>query len=118
MLSQGIAASRIHKNSNISGIFDTVKNVEYTAISGISVLDIMLTPGIDEHRLSAIIKTSGEYGCANLQPNVLSADELKAAQQHPENYKNLIIRVAGLSVRFVNFEKGIQDEIIGRTVQN
>ena len=37
------------------------------------------------------------------------------AQKHPENYRNLIVRVAGFSAYFVELAKSIQDEVIQRT---
>jgi len=39
------------------------------------------------------------------------------AQKNPEEYKDLIVRVAGYSDHFNNLEKALQDEIIGRTEQ-
>lgn len=116
-LSQGIAAGRAQRDTNVVTLLNTVKNVEYTTISGISVLDVVLAPGIDEQRLSALMRASGECGCPNLQINFLSPEELRDARAHPEAHQNLIVRVAGLSVYFVNLEESIQDEIIGRSVQ-
>ena len=37
------------------------------------------------------------------------------AQEHPQNYKNLVVRVAGFSSYFTRLYKGVQDEIIKRT---
>jgi formate C-acetyltransferase len=37
------------------------------------------------------------------------------AQQHPENYSDLLVRIAGYSARFVSLSKAMQDEIICRT---
>jgi len=51
----------------------------------------------------------------HIQFNIVSADTLRAAQKNPENYKNLVIRVAGYSAMFVELSKAIQDDIIART---
>ena len=40
------------------------------------------------------------------------------AQKNPEDYKDLIVRVAGYSDYFHNLSRGLQDEIIARTEQN
>ena len=50
-----------------------------------------------------------------LQINIVDTAVLKEAQISPENYKDLIIRVAGYSARFVELSKPMQDDIIGRT---
>ncbi|MDY7037895.1 MAG: glycine radical domain-containing protein, partial [Thermodesulfobacteriota bacterium] len=39
----------------------------------------------------------------------------KDAQLHPEDYRDLIVRVAGFSAFFIYLDKGVQDEIIKRT---
>jgi pyruvate-formate lyase len=53
-----------------------------------------------------------------VQFNVISAETLRKAQAHPEDYRDLLIRVAGYTAYFVELGKDIQDEIIGRTVQH
>jgi formate C-acetyltransferase len=51
----------------------------------------------------------------HLQFNVVTADTLKDAQQHPEKYRDLIVRVAGYSDYFIDLNKDLQEEIIKRT---
>ena len=51
----------------------------------------------------------------HIQFNVVSADTLRDAQLHPENYRDLIVRVAGYSDYFCDLSTALQDEIIGRT---
>lgn len=48
------------------------------------------------------------------QPNVVDIDKLKDAQIHPEEYKDLIIRMWGVSAHFVDLPKDVQDEFIAR----
>jgi formate C-acetyltransferase len=48
---------------------------------------------------------------------VVSRETLLAAQKHPDEYKDLIVRVAGYSDYFNNLDKVLQDEIIQRTEQ-
>ena len=51
----------------------------------------------------------------HVQFNVVDSKTLLAAQQHPEEYKDLVVRVAGYSALFVTLDKATQDDIIQRT---
>ena len=51
----------------------------------------------------------------HIQFNVVNADTLRKAQKEPENYRDLIVRVAGYSDYFVNLGLELQEEIIHRT---
>ncbi len=53
----------------------------------------------------------------HMQFNVVSRETLKDAQKNPENYKNLVVRVAGYSALFTTLSKSLQDDIINRTEQ-
>jgi formate C-acetyltransferase len=54
----------------------------------------------------------------HIQFNVVTAETLKDAQQHPEKYRDLIVRVAGYSDYFNDLGEELQNEIIRRTEQN
>jgi formate C-acetyltransferase len=56
-----------------------------------------------------------DYKGWHSQFNVISAQTLKDAQKHPENYPHLIIKVAGYSAYFAELDRSLQDEIIART---
>lgn len=49
------------------------------------------------------------------QFNIISADMMRDAQVHPENYQDLLVRVAGFSAYFVQISKALQEDIIART---
>ena len=51
----------------------------------------------------------------HIQFNVLNSETLKEAQKHPENYSNLLVRIAGYSAYFTELTKDLQDDIISRT---
>lgn len=53
----------------------------------------------------------------HVQYNVVSKETLLDAQKHPENYKNLVVRVAGYSALFTTLSRSLQDDIINRTEQ-
>ena len=54
----------------------------------------------------------------HIQFNVVDRQTLIEAQKHPEDHKDLIVRVAGYSDFFRNLDKPLQDEIIERTEQS
>jgi pyruvate-formate lyase len=56
-------------------------------------------------------------GATHIQYNFLDKEILLEAQKHPEQYKDLIVRVAGYSAYFVNLTREVQDDIIRRTEQ-
>ena len=47
--------------------------------------------------------------------NCISSELLRKAQAQPENYRDLLVRVAGYSTQFVNLSRSMQDAIIART---
>jgi formate C-acetyltransferase len=51
----------------------------------------------------------------HVQFNVVSADTLRNAQADPDQYRHLVVRVAGYSAYFTELDKELQDEIIRRT---
>ncbi len=65
-------------------------------------------------RLTAVLRTYFDLGGIQLQINYLSADELIKAQQDPQHYQSLRVRVTGFSGFFTSFDKDLQDEIIKR----
>jgi len=69
--------------------------------------------GIDNlaHLVRSYFKLDGHH----VQMNVITAETLRAAQEHPEKYRDLIVRVAGYSDYFCDLGRALQDEIIART---
>jgi len=65
--------------------------------------------------LRNLIETYLRRGGVEIQVNVVSADELRDAQEHPENYPDLLVRVAGYSDYFVHLNRNMQAEVIART---
>lgn len=65
--------------------------------------------------LSSLIQTYFEMGGMHVNFNAIDRETLLDAQNRPENYQDLLVRVGGFSARFVNLGKEHQDEIIART---
>jgi len=68
-------------------------------------------------KLAGLVRTYFRYDSHHVQFNVVDASTLRKAQEKPEEYRDLIVRVAGYSDYFVDIGKELQDEIISRTEQ-
>ncbi len=69
-------------------------------------------------KLIALIKTYFALGGMEMQFNIVSAKTLRKAQEHPEEYRDLVVRIAGFSAYFVELYKASQEDIIRRTELN
>lgn len=65
----------------------------------------------------SLIRTFFDKKGMHMQFNVVSKETLLDAQKHPENYKTLVVRVAGYSALFTTLSRSLQDDIINRTEQ-
>ncbi len=64
-----------------------------------------------------LVRTLFANGGYHIQFNVLDTNMLRDAQKHPENYRDLVVRVAGFSAFFTQLHVGVQNEVIERTLQ-
>jgi formate C-acetyltransferase len=71
--------------------------------------------GLDN--LKAVTETYFQNGGFHVQYNVISRDTLLDAQAHPDDYKGLVVRVAGYSAFFTALDRSLQNDIIARTEQ-
>lgn len=67
--------------------------------------------------LETVLKAHFSMKGSHMQINVVDNETLRDAQKHPENYRNMLVRVAGYSAFFVDLEENIQENIIERTIQ-
>ena len=65
--------------------------------------------------LESFVRAYCDAGGQHLQINVVDTETLRDAQKHPENYKHLMVRVAGYSAFFIELDPRVQENIIGRT---
>jgi formate C-acetyltransferase len=84
------------------------------------LLNMKLTPSAvagpeGTKKLMSLIRTACDMKMWHLQFNIVNRDTLLAAQQNPEKYRDLLVRVAGYSAYFVDLSPQLQDEIIKRT---
>ena len=98
------SAGKINHSSYLNG---TILNVKFhpTAVRGEGV-----------SKLAALIRTYlTDYKGWQIQFNIVSGKKLREAQRKPEEYKDLIVKVAGYSAQFISLDKKLQDQIILRT---
>ena len=88
-----------------------------------TLLNMKLSPGLVDGedgiaKMAGLIRTYFRLGGHHVQFNVVSAETLREAQLHPDEHRDLIVRVAGYSDYFCNLSRSLQDEIIARTEHN
>jgi len=75
--------------------------------------------GVDgTDKIRQLIQTYFDLSGMQMQFNVVSTKQLHDAQEHPDEYKNLIVRIAGFSTYFVELSRDTQDDFITRSEQN
>lgn len=84
-----------------------------------AALDIKLLPSSTEgedglQALIALMKGFVTLGGFFMQPDIVDASLLRKAQEHPEDYQTLSVRVSGWNARFVTLNKEWQDMVIGQ----
>lgn len=80
-------------------------------------LSSSLSTDKDLKKFAGLIRTYFSMGGHHIQFNVVDTATLRAAQKTPDEYRNLLVRVAGYSDYFVDLDKDHQEEIISRTIQ-
>jgi pyruvate formate-lyase/glycerol dehydratase family glycyl radical enzyme len=83
--------------------------------SAIIEVDPALLAGGGRAKFADLLQTAIGLGVGQMQFNVVSADTLRQAQQEPERYRSLCVRVSGFSQQFVLLGREMQDHIIART---
>ncbi len=120
-LSDGISAVQGFDTSGPTSILNSVTKFDHSKYSNGILLNMKIHPtavsndeGVD--KLIALMKTYFfSMGGMEMQLNIVSAETLKDAQEHPDNYKDLVVRIAGFSAYFVETYKDAQDDLIRRT---
>jgi formate C-acetyltransferase len=98
----------------------SIAKIDHSQLANGMVLDIKIAPtlfndskGIE--KLRDFIRAYFYLGGMEVQFNVISSETLRNAKEHPEDYKNLIVRVSGFSAFFTSLDEKLQNEIIERT---
>ncbi len=118
-LSEGISPVQGADRRGPTAVIKSAAKMDHVRTGG-TLLNQKFTPSLlqDETGLDGLvglIRGYFELGGHHVQFNVVDAATLRAAQAHPEQYRDLIVRVAGYSDYFCDLGKALQDEIIART---
>ncbi len=120
--SEGISPE---KGADVNGPTAVVKSCAKMdhLMTGGTLLNQKFTPGVvagEEglDQMANLVRTYFNMDGHHIQFNVIDRQTLIDAQNNPEEYKDLIVRVAGYSDHFRNLSKALQDEIIERTEQS
>jgi len=119
-LSDGISPSRGMERNGPTAVIKSLGKIEHWRTTG-TTLNMKFSPSLLNNiegmiRFANFIKTYlVDLEGSHIQFNVVSSKTLREAQQYPEKYKWLLVRVAGYSAYFVYLSKDVQDEIIART---
>ncbi|MBE5916633.1 MAG: glycyl radical protein [Pseudobutyrivibrio ruminis] len=98
------------------------KNTNYNNRAA-RLLNIKLTPSsvagdVGTKKLVQFIKSWRDLKLWHLQFNIINKETLLAAKAHPENYRSLLVRVAGYSAYFVELSPNLQDDVVNRTAHD
>lgn len=91
-------------------------NMNIGMVHNFKIMAGLLDTPQGEESLITLLRTACHLGNGEMQFNYLDNDTLLKAQKNPEEYRDLIVRVAGYSAFFVELCKDVQDEIISRTM--
>ncbi|MDU4891268.1 MAG: glycyl radical protein [Clostridium sp.] len=121
-VSEGISPEKGADVKGPTAVIKSASKMDHLKTGG-TLLNQKFTPGVvgGEEGLTQmvnLIRTYFNLEGHHIQFNVVDRETLIAAQKHPEEYKDLIVRVAGYSDHFRNLSKTLQDEIINRTEQS
>mgnify|MGYP006282830753 CR=1 FL=1 len=121
-LSEGISPVQGADRCGPTAVLKSAARMDH-GLTGGTLLNMKFNPqlldgdtGVDKlmHLIRAYFRLDGHH----IQFNVVDAETLRQAQASPDQYRNLIVRVAGYSDYFIDLGKDLQDEIIARTEQN
>lgn len=118
-LSEGISPFQGADRKGPSAVIKSASKIDHLKTGG-TLLNQKFTPSLLETEkgidaLVSLIRAYFRLDGHHIQFNVVTADTLRKAQKHPENFKDLIVRIAGYSDYFNDLGEDLQNEIIRRT---
>lgn len=121
-LSEGISPVQGSDTNGPTAVIRSAAKMDHVTTGG-TLLNQKFTPssvagdkGLDH--MADLVRAYFNLEGHHIQFNVIDRKVLLEAQKHPEEYKDLIVRVAGYSDHFRNLSRALQDEIIARTEQS
>ncbi len=121
-VSEGISPEKGADVNGPTAVLKSAAKMDHLQTGG-TLLNQKFTPAVLQgeeglEQMANLIRAYFNMDGHHIQFNVIDRATLIAAQQHPQEYRDLIVRVAGYSDHFRNLSKTLQDEIIARTEQS
>ena len=121
-LSEGISPEKGGDTNGPTAVIKSCSKMDHLKTGG-TLLNQRFAPAVVQgeeglENMSNLIRAYFNMDGHHIQFNVFDKNVLLAAQKNPDEYKDLIVRVAGYSDHFNNLSRALQDEIIGRTEQS
>ena len=118
-LADGISACQGRDKNGPTALIKSMSKFPHVEYDGGLLLNVRFTPRTiagdqGRFRLVAFLKSFLDLGLFHIQFNVVGQDVLRCAQRSPEEYRSLLVRVAGYSAYFVELSKEMQEDIISR----
>jgi formate C-acetyltransferase len=118
-VSDGISPVQGTDTQGPTAVLKSAARMDHARTGG-TLLNLKFSPSLLDDdgaldRLAHLVRGYFTLDGHHLQFNVVTADTLREAQAHPEQHRDLIVRVAGYSDYFCDLTRPLQDEIIART---
>jgi formate C-acetyltransferase len=118
-LSEGVSPVQGHDRHGPTAVARSIAKLDHARTNG-TLLNMKISPACvrtdaDLHKLAALIRGYFDQGGHHVQFNIVDRGVLEEAMAHPEEYRNLLVRVAGYSDYYVLLSPDIQREILSRT---
>ena len=106
--------------SGPTALLKSVSRIDSINGSNGTLLNMKFAPSVFSEpvgraNFSNFIRTFVRLGINHVQFNVIRREDLTAARKHPDEYRNLVVRVAGYTAYFTELSPDLQEEIIART---
>ena len=121
-VSEGISPEKGADTHGPTAVIKSCSKMDHLRTGG-TLLNQKFTPSVVKgeeglDNMANLVRSYFNMDGHHIQFNVIDRETLIQAQKHPDEYKDLIVRVAGYSDHFRNLSKALQDEIIERTEQS
>jgi len=121
-LSDGISPTQGADTRGPTAVLKSVGKIDHVKTGG-TLLNQRFLPDVLQgesglEKLGHLVRTYFRYNGHHIQFNVVGSKTLREAQRLPDQYSDLIVRVAGYSDYFRNLDRALQDEVIARTAHS
>lgn len=106
--------------NGLTAVFNSLSKIDHSLMDNGSILNVRLHPSAlsDKAKIAKLAQALSVYfrkGGFQVQFNIIGKEVLIDAQENPQNYQSLVVKVAGFSCFYIELEKKWQDHLIART---